>query len=156
MQDSRLDHLRQRLAAPPAPAWRPDQGDPNPLLGTVEALGERTHPEWGAYPTVTVVDEAGDRRCWHGWGAVARQQLDATCPRPGDAIAVSYDGERTSGAGRPYRVWRVEVERAPEHAFDDEVRQVPVGRNPGFGRAPAKSYEPFPSPEGEGPGGDAA
>jgi hypothetical protein len=40
------------------------------------------------------------------------------------------------------------VDRAPEHRFDNDVRQVPdVAQD---------SLEPFPGPVGEGPGGDAA
>jgi hypothetical protein len=91
------------------------------------------------------VAEDGDRRCWHAWGAVARQQLDATRPQRGDLVAVSFDGERVGAAGRPYKVWRLEVERAPERAFDADVRQVPDDdpRTAPGGRL-AKGYEPFP------------
>jgi YD repeat-containing protein len=150
-QDNRLGALRQRLAAPPASAWRPDLDHPPILAGTVEAINSRHH-EHGDYQVVTVVDEAGERWSWHGWGRVAEQQLDDARPEAGDLIAVEYQGERTSAEGRRYRSWRVEVERAPGRRFDDDVRQVP--ERPILGQD--KRHEPFPWPEGEGPGGDAA
>ncbi|CAN5741668.1 hypothetical protein BH24ACT2_BH24ACT2_03940 [soil metagenome] len=140
-EPSGLDALRQRLAAPSAPAWRPDLDHAPILAGTVEAISTRHH-EHGDYRVVTVADEASERWSWHAWGRVAEQQLDDARPEAGDLIAVEYQGERTSAEGRRYRSWRVEVDRAPGRAFDDHVAQAP-------------RHEPFPWPEGEGPGGAA-
>jgi hypothetical protein len=131
VDSSRADALRARLAAGPAPAWRPDQGDTNPLVGTVESLGQRTHEKYGTYPMLVVETDDG-RRCWHAWSTVARQQLTDADPRPGDMVAVAFEGERVStSSGVAYKLWRVEVERAPERAFDDHVAQAP-------------RFEPFP------------
>lgn len=111
---SDFDRLRARLDAPHAPAWRPEPG--GDLVGTVAGLSNRTHPDWGAYPIVTVATADGEL-AWHAYGAVARQQLDDAAPSVGDLIAVRYEGKREAStgafAGKGYHAWKVVVERAP-------------------------------------------
>lgn len=162
-QPSAADLLRARLATPPAPAWRPDQGDPNPLVGTVESIGERVHETWGSYPTVTVVAEDG-RRCWHAWSTVARQQLADADPQPGDLVAVAFEGERVSastGAGLQSLESRARaIARAPlrpRRAPGGPLRAV-LGR-PGMTRCavcradigPAEAVAYVLQPAGDGP-----
>ncbi|MGI8711575.1 MAG: hypothetical protein ACR2LA_11350 [Acidimicrobiales bacterium] len=136
-QLSALDHLRQRLGRPPAPAWRPSPGEV--LTGTVAELSQRSHPEYGPYPTLIVVDEAGQHWTWCAFHHVAKDQLDQHRPAVGDLVGIAYDGRHPD---RGYHLWRLVVERAPERRFDDDVAQVP-------------RHEPFPWPPGEGPGGAA-
>jgi hypothetical protein len=119
------------------------------LTGTVAELGQRSHPEYGPYPTLVVVDEAGQHWTWCAFHHVAKDQLDQHRPAVGDLVGIAYDGRHPD---RGYHLWRLVVERAPERRFDDDVRQVP--ERPTLGQD--KRFEPFPWPAGEGPGGDAA
>jgi hypothetical protein len=99
------------MESPHARAWRPDQGDANPLYARVVAIGAREHPQWGIYPVITLAAQDGVVS-WHAWGKVAAQQLHQAQPEVGDLVAVEHLGRRTSGAGVEYVAWRVEVERA--------------------------------------------
>lgn len=103
--------LRRRMASPHARAWRPDQGDDNPLFARLVAVGVRVHERWGPYSVLTLATEDGEVVCWHAWGTVARQQLLDARPEVGDLLAVEDLGRRTSAAGLEYHAWRLEVER---------------------------------------------
>ena len=82
-------------------AWRPETGDK--LVGTIISLDEREN-EYGVYPIVTVLTDAGDELSWHAFHTVAKNELAKLEPRVGEQIGIKYHGRDKSDR---YERWRV-------------------------------------------------
>lgn len=89
-----------------AEPWKPKAGDK--LVGVITELDERTS-EYGMYPIVTVMTDAGGESAFHGFHTVAKNELSRQRPRVGDRIAIKYFGR---DADKGYERYRVLVEHA--------------------------------------------
>jgi hypothetical protein len=83
--------------------WRPDEGDVNPLIGTLIDVSGATN-EWGTYPLVTLLDDRGCSWSFHAFREVAKQELTELAPEIGDPISVHWLGVP---AGKEYHVYKI-------------------------------------------------
>ena len=84
-----MTDLTTRLEQGLASAWRPDQGDPDLIVGTVTDIdwGSSEYNESGRYPIVTVATEPdGEEKAVHGFHTVLMNELLRQKPQPGERI----------------------------------------------------------------------
>jgi hypothetical protein len=90
--------------------WRPTTPGES-IEGTVERLSS-IETDYGTLPIAEVRDAQGVLHSVFAKGSLAKDFSFAQLS-PGDALAVRYDGQRTSGAGRTYNAFR-SVVRKPD------------------------------------------
>lgn len=106
-----------------AQGWRPEAGDG--IEGVVVKVNYRVHenhPEPG-YPIVTIQTANGELWAIHGMPSVLKNEINDRHLRPGDELAVIYDGNKSGRSGRSYHAYR-------------------VASKPGNGGAPAQRQQP--------------
>ncbi len=120
-------HALQESAAQDYPeSWRPDQGEPTELVGTVADYSSAT-TEYGSR-TILVLEEPTGRR-WSVWlihsaliAAVARER-----PEVGELVLIAYQGKKTGAtSGREYHAYRFQVDR-PKAAPDFDALAAEAG-----------------------------
>jgi hypothetical protein len=120
--EDRDDLLERKLNAEYAPAWRPDQGDPERIIGTVIDLDELPHPQKDEdYAVVTLELKEGSYQpvvAVHCLQTVLASQMKRAKPKIGDRIAVERRGERPNRrpGGKPYRDYKVARDRKSDGA----------------------------------------
>jgi len=138
-----------------AEAWKPTPGAT--LTGTMTAV-EMIDPNGkGAYPVVTVRSDDGQEFNVHAFHSVLKRELARRRPKPGDEIAILYEGKREGGAYGEYHSYRVTGGQASQVNWDsflpDEERQAtqtaapPIPASEPF--VPPASFQPEPAPTGE-------
>ena len=111
-----LDDLRSGESAegeegPRAQSWRWEQAGDG-IEGTVVKTSSRVHDNHpDGYPIVTIRDEDGVDWSIHGMTYVLKTELTERNLRPGDQLAVIYDGKKTSGSGRSRNVFVLYIEQ---------------------------------------------
>jgi hypothetical protein len=136
VSDDRFAELAARASGPPPESWRPDLPEklhPNPIVGTLRQVRHgRDHPEYGPIQVAEIEDPQG--MTWAVWlvGMILSrdlsQEIDGT-PRPGDAVAIHYDGKKPKPNGGHYNVYRVVFDRAgdpPARVQAAAVEERPV------------------------------
>ncbi len=98
------DDLESRLDRDEAPIWHPQPGEK--LIGRVVELEWKTG-DYEPHPLVTLVDDDGNEMAVRASATVLRNALERLRVQIGDKIAIRYNGERKSQAGRSYRDFRV-------------------------------------------------
>jgi len=108
-----MTDLSERLEQDLAPAWRPDQEDPDILIGEVLSI-ELGTSEYGPYPLLVVRSEDGTEKAVHAFHTVLRNELVKHRPKVGERIGIKYLGEQKTAEGSKfssYIGYRVRVDR---------------------------------------------
>src|SRR5438045_2019058 len=160
--ERRAAELAQRSAAAPAESWRPDkpeEGHPNPIIGVllrVKAGGDR-----GYGPTTIAQLRAVDDTVWDVWllGSLLEHEFDQHAEgtvRPGDMVAITYEGKRAKESGDGERVRRTRqlgggrrrIASGPRNRLSDgRLRTLgfePALAAPGPARAAGAAAQPAP------------
>lgn len=111
------------VAPEQAPAWRPDQGDPATVRGTVAAIDWYDGNRYGGYWVITLDTDGGRRVAWHAQGTVARRELERADPVLGERLQVTWHGRPD---GKAYTVWAVRNLSPRKVLWDSEGRSLPL------------------------------
>lgn len=104
--------LRDRLDAPEATSWRPDDGDDADICGPVTDVTTNIS-DYGSYPVYVVDDEvSGEPKAIHAFHTVLRNALEGRGVVVGDEIAVRFLGKTASKKGGN-SFWNYKVACAP-------------------------------------------
>lgn len=112
--------LEDRLESGLPSAWRPDQDDPDLLIGDVVEIEVGTS-DYGRYPILIVRREDGEEKAVHGFHSVLQNELVKHKPQVGERVGIKYLGDVPTKPGSPYKSYkgyRVKVERAVGTAFN--------------------------------------
>lgn len=98
--------LEEKLnGADPEPWIAEEEGES--IFGEIEEVGVRDG-DYGEYPVVTVLTEAGEVFTVAGFGTVLNGKLEGlTDADIGRKIGVKFIGEKDSKGGKSYKDWRV-------------------------------------------------
>lgn len=103
-------------------------GHPVKLIGTLVDLDERT-TKFGAYPVLSIMDEAGETWTWHAFGTVAIKEVEKAAPELLDVIGVKYRGvsDTAKDGQSPAVLWTVKIfERRSAQQAPQPVAQGPA------------------------------
>lgn len=144
--------LEDRLESGLPSAWRPDQEGPDTLIGTVVDI-QVGSSDYGTYPIVVIRNDEGVEKAIHGFHSVLQNELKKHRPNIGERVGVKYQGEITpKSGGRPYKGYRVVVEREAGGSFDwgaiDAVEEV--GGRTIYDTTGAREPVSVTAPEGAG------
>ena len=106
--------FEDRLEQGTAPAWRPDQGDDDLLVGTVVDI-DRGTSDYEPYPLLTIIKEDGTEVAVHAFHTVLKNELIRQQPQLGERIGIKYLGEQQTKPGSRFKSfigYRVKVDRA--------------------------------------------
>src|SRR3990167_3976540 len=112
--------LEDRLEQGLPDAWRPDEQDPDILIGEVVSVEQGTS-DFGPYPLLVIKQDDGTEKALHAFQTVLRNELIRQRPQPGERIGIKYLGKQQSKPGSKYGSYtgyRVKVERDAGAAFD--------------------------------------
>jgi hypothetical protein len=148
--------LEDRLEAGLPSAWRPDQDDPDLLVGEVIEI-EVGSSEYGHYPIIVIRKEDGEEKAVHGFHTVLRNELMKHKPNVGERVGIKYLGDVETKPGskfKSFKGYRVKVEREKAATFNwssfgesASEEQIHNAYNPG-------AYEPAAVTVPEGAGDD--
>jgi hypothetical protein len=118
--------LREEQLARVAKPLRTDERDPNPLIGVVVDLDERSSDYGPDYTVVTVEqEETGDAYDWHAFHKVARDLVARKQPQIGDMVGIMDAGVSTKTPKKgqsPARIWKFRIfERG---AYGEAIEQA--------------------------------
>ncbi len=106
--------LEERLDAP-AEGWKPEVGEK--LIGTIIDLDERdSQYDEEPYTLVTVLNDEGEERAFHGFHTVPRRKLARLGPQIGDRIGIAYHGRHSKG----YERYVIKLDRPPRTSAPTE------------------------------------
>lgn len=112
--------LEDRLESGLPSAWRPDQDDPDLLIGDVVEIEVGTS-DYGRYPILVVRRDDGEEKAVHGFHSVLQNELVKHKPQVGERVGIKYLGDVPTKPGSPYKSYkgyRVKVEREAGTAFN--------------------------------------
>jgi hypothetical protein len=95
-------------------SWRPDEGDPNPLVGRLADVTTAAN-SYGEYPLAEIVDDQGVSWNFHAFRDIAKNELCRLAPETGDVISVHYGGVPD---GKKYHVYKVRFADGRSSKFD--------------------------------------
>lgn len=120
--------LEDRLESGLPSAWRPDQDDPDILVGEVIEI-EVGSSDYGRYPILIVRKKDGEEKAVHGFHSVLQNELVKHRPQVGERVGIKYLGDVPTKPGSPYKSYkgyRVKVERETGAAFNwDQIATDP-------------------------------
>lgn len=111
--------LEDRLESGLPSAWRPDQDDPDLLIGEVMEIEVGTS-DYGRYPILVVKTEDGEKAV-HGFHSVLQNELAKAAPQVGERVGIKYLGDVDTKPGskyKSYKGYRVKVDRDKAATFD--------------------------------------
>jgi hypothetical protein len=134
-------------------AWKPEPGAS--LAGTMTGVEMIDPNGQGAYPCVTIRSEDGQEHAVHAFHSVLKRELARRRPKPGDPLAIVYEGKKKGGAYGEYHSYRVQGGQPKEVNWDamlpEDERQAssepPIASSEPF--VPPASFQPQPAPTGE-------
>lgn len=85
--------MYDRLDAPMAEAWMPEEGDK--LIGIVTDIDTRSSEYGDDYTILTIETEDGEAWAFHAFRTVARNEVAKANPQVGDKVGVKYLGVST-------------------------------------------------------------
>jgi len=112
--------IEERLESGLPSAWRPDQDDPDLLVGVVQEIEIGTS-DYGQYPIIVVRSDAGEEKAVHAFHTVLQNELKRNQPQIGERIGIKYLGDVETKPGskfKSFKGYRVKVERDQNVAFD--------------------------------------
>jgi hypothetical protein len=101
--------LEVLLGYEPPTRWRPEEGEK--VIGELVRVVEQTSFGRSA-PTLYLLVDDEHYITVRASGVVLRGALDELKPRPGEKVAIKFEGMQTSAAGHQYRLHRFAVQRA--------------------------------------------
>jgi hypothetical protein len=128
--------LEDRLESGLPSAWRPDQKDPDTIIGEVLEIQVGTS-DYAPYPLLIVRQDDGTEKAIHGFHTVLKNELLRHKPQVGERLGVKYLGEQETKPGSKFKSfigYRVHVDRAAaafdwgklgEPEVEDEVYRAP-------------------------------
>jgi hypothetical protein len=143
--------LEDRLESGLPSAWRPDQEDPDLLVGTVADIdfGVSEYTDSGKYPIIVIVDEkTNEEKAVHAFHSVLANELKRQKPQIGERIGIKFLGEQPTKPGskfKSYIGYRVKVERETSTFDWDKIDAAPDPEP-----AAATPQEPVTVPAGAG------
>jgi hypothetical protein len=108
--------------------WRPDQGDPNPLVGKLADVTTATN-NYSEYPLAEIIDDQDVAWLFHAFRSIAKAELVRLAPEIGDPISVYYGGVP---AGKEYHLYKCRFADGRSTKIDwsrhagDDVPPVPL------------------------------
>lgn len=114
-----MTDLGERLESGLPSAWRPDQEDPDVIIGEVVDIQVGTS-DYDPYPLIVIRQDSGEEKAIHGFHTVLKNELMRHKPQVGERMGVKYLGEQATKPGSKYKSfigYRVKVDRASS-AFD--------------------------------------
>ena len=111
--------LEDRLESGLPSAWRPDQEDPDLIIGEVVDIQVGTS-DYDPYPLVVIKQDDGEEKAIHGFHTVLKNELLKNKPQIGERIGIKYLGEQATKPGSKFKSfigYRVKMDRAAG-AFD--------------------------------------
>lgn len=142
--------LEDRLESGLPSAWRPDQDDPDILVGEVVEIEVGTS-DYGRYPILVVRQEDGTEKAVHGFHSVLQNELVKIKPQIGERVGIKYLGDVPTKPGSPfksYKGYRVKVEREAGAAFNwNQIRTDPEAEDVDYSQV---TEEPVAVPAGAG------
>jgi hypothetical protein len=143
------DRLEQGLPS----AWRPDQEDPDTLIGEVVEI-EVGESEYGRYPILVVRKDDNEEKAVHGFHSVLQNELLKHKPQVGERVGIKYLGDVPTKPGsrfKSYKGYRVKVQRDQTAAFDwNKIGAVDEDGMAGHVVYEQVSEQPVPVPAGAG------
>jgi hypothetical protein len=112
--------LEDRLESGLPSAWRPDQDDPDTLIGEVIEIEVGTS-DYGRYPILVIRQEDGEAKAVHGFHSVLQNELLKARPQVGEKVGIKYLGDVPMKPGskfKSYKGYRVKVERVSGSTFN--------------------------------------
>lgn len=97
------------LAHEPPVRWRPEPAER--VCGELVRLVDKTSFGQNA-PTMYLLTADGRYVTVRASGVVLRKMVQELKPKPGEEIALKYEGLKVSAAGHPYALYRMAVRRA--------------------------------------------
>ncbi len=99
--------------------WRPAPGEY--LAGELVRVVEAPNAATGELVGVAHIRDGHTGELLAVWltHQLLREKWHAVAPQPGEHVGIIYKGQRTSGSGRTYKLYSVQVDRTPEQ---DQVR----------------------------------
>jgi hypothetical protein len=146
-----FDDLLGKLDQPRAESYRfAREGDV--LAGTVRRVEMATDSAGARHPVVVLEAADGQLRSLWVFHDALLSQMRRLRPRPGDRIAVRYNGKRVSGTSRAYHDYDVVTDReAPGFDWDDSPAAPAPAAAPGGGFEFASDVPLPPEPPDEPP-----
>lgn len=141
--------LEERLEAGYAEAWRPDQEDPDTLVGVVADISTN-ESDYGEYPIITIRQDDGTEKAVHAVHTVLRNELIKQRPQIGERIGIKFLGDIKTKPGSRYSSYKgysVRMERDATTAFNWSTLGLEAEAtdvNPAF--TPAAEPEPTAIP----------
>jgi hypothetical protein len=125
---SRAAALEERAAADPPTTWRPNGPDEHPamIVGVMESREPGPDFGYGPHDVVVLRTPTGTRWSVFLMHQVLREEFDRKQPRPGDLVAVKYEGRIQGGQGASgFEKYRLEVDRDAVRVTDSPA--APLG-----------------------------
>jgi hypothetical protein len=126
---SRAAALGERASADTPTTWRPNGPDEHPplLVGVMESREPGPDFGYGPHDVVVLRTPAGERWSVFLMHQVIREEFDRKQPRPGDLIAVKYEGRVQGGQGASgFEKYRLEVDRAAVEVGSAAATSAPM------------------------------
>lgn len=105
--------LEERLESGLPSAWRPDQDDPDIIIGEVVEIQVGTS-DYDPYPLLIIRQDSGEEKAVHGFHTVLKNELMRHKPQPGERVGIKYLGEQPTKPGSKFKSfigYRVKVDR---------------------------------------------
>ena len=141
--------LEERLESGLPSAWRPDQEDPDTIIGKVVDIQVGTS-DYDPYPLIVIQQDDGSEKAIHGFHTVLKNELLRNKPQIGERIGIKYLGEQETKPGSRFKSfigYRVSVEREASN-FDWNTMGQPQQVDEAY-RAPEQEPVTVPASAGE-------
>jgi hypothetical protein len=129
--------LEDRLESGLASAWRPDQEDPDVIIGEVTEISFASS-DYEPYPLIVIRQEDGTEKAVHAFHTVLKNELLRQKPNIGERIGIKYLGEQPTKPGSKFKSfigYRVKVDRKAGTFDWNQVGQ------------PSADVDPYQQPE---------
>src|SRR5687767_466240 len=94
--------LEDRLESGLPSAWRPDQEDPDLIIGEVVDIQVGTS-DYDPYPLIVIKQDDGEEKAIHGFHTVLKNELLRQKPQIGERIGIKYLGEQATKPGSKFK-----------------------------------------------------
>jgi hypothetical protein len=121
--------LTDRLDRRHAESWIP--GAPGEALEGEFVRLDRGQTEYGAAAIAVIRTDDGSERAVWLLHAVLKSELARVRPKPGERLAIRFDGRKKSAKGHSYAAYSVAVDREDSPPSWDEIDDEPDPRHNG-------------------------
>lgn len=142
--------IEERLESGLPSAWRPDQDDPDMIVGEVVDIQVGTS-DYDPYPLILIRQDDGEEKAVHGFHTVLKNELKRQRPQIGERMGIKYLGEQKTKPGSKFNSfigYRVKVER-DTGAFDWSKLGQPEPQEEAYAAAPEPEAVTVPADVGD-------